>query len=125
MGKQFNFDRLIKKYSTDCRLLQEADPKNGEWIAGNWVPGVAPLPEAVGGAVVPMSDRKIYQSGGTYTEQDREFITKVFIPADRTCHILHLGSRYKVESSTDYSDYAGFYNYNLKRVDAFDRTGKN
>lgn len=124
MGRQFDFNRLINKYSSDCQLLQEANGEDGGWIAGNWVPGAAPVPIAIRGAIVPLSDRKIYLSGGSYMEQDREFITSTAIPMDRTCHILHQGSSYKVESNTDYSDYAGFYAYNLKKVDAFDRTGK-
>ena len=68
-----------------------------------------------------MTDRKVYQSGGTYTAQDRELITETGIPLEPTSYIVHQGTRYHVESENDYSEYAGFHDYNLKRVAAFDR----
>lgn len=122
MGLLYNFSRLIKKYSVDCHLLSE--PSSGSYIGGEWVPDGVPLPQDITGAVIPMTDRKIYQSGGTYTEQDREFITLVGIPLEPTHYIVHGGTKYKVQGNTDYSDYAGFHAYNLKRVDAFDRPEK-
>lgn len=122
MGRRFNFDRLIKKYSVDCQLLSESSL--GSYIGGEWIPDETPPMQNITGAVIPMTDRKIYQSGGTYTEHDREFITKAEIPLEPTHYILYKGMKYQVEENTDYSNYAGFYAYNLKRVNAFDRPGK-
>ncbi len=123
MGTLYNFNRLIRKYSMDCQLLSEAS--SGSYIGGEWVPEEAPPPQDITGAVIPMTDRKIYQSGGTYTEQDREFITLMEIPLEPVHYIVHGKAKYQVQGNTDYSDYAGFYAYNLKRVGAFDRPGKN
>lgn len=115
----YKFDRLIKKYSVACKLHAEA--AGGIYVGGEWVPEAAPPPIDVSGVIVPMTDRKIYQSGGTYTEQDREFITHTEIPLEPTRHLVHKGEKYQVQGDTDYSDYAGFYVYNLKRIGAFDR----
>lgn len=119
MGLLFDFSRLIGKYSVDCLLVRE--PSGGTYVGGNWVPETAVPPEPINGALVPMPDRKIYQSGGTYTEQDREFITGAGIPLEPAAYIMHRGIRYHVESENDYSEYAGFHDYNLKRVGAVDR----
>lgn len=115
----YRFDRLIKKYSVNCKLLLEA--AGGSYVGGEWVPEAAPAPIDVSGAVVPMTDRKIYQSGGTYTEQDREFITHTEIPLEPAHSLVYKGVKFQVQGNTDYSDYAGFYTYNLKRIGAFDR----
>ena len=113
---------MIKKYSADCQLLSESS--SGSYVGGEWIPDEAPPPQGITGAVIPMMDRKIYQSGGTYTEQDREFITLTEIPLEPAHYIVCGGAKYKVQENMDYSDYAGFYAYNLKRVGAFDRPGK-
>lgn len=120
MGVLFDFNRLLKKYGAECQLIRETG--GGMYVGGNWVPGPAREPEMVSGAVVPMTDRKIYQSGGTYTEQDRELITMTEIPLEPAAYILHRGKRYHVESENDYSGYAGFHDYNMKRVSAIDRS---
>lgn len=115
----YKFDRLIKKYSVTCILTAEAS--SGRYEGGEWLPDPSPPGCEITGALIPMLDRKIYQSGGTYTEQDRELLTSIEIPLEPVHYIAYQGAKYKVESKTDYSDYAGFYAYNLKRVGAFDR----
>lgn len=119
MAKLFDFDRLIVKYGVGCKLLSEAS--GGSYAGGEWIPDPAPPEQDITGAIIPMTDRKIYQSGGTYTEQDREFITLTEIPLEPVHHIAYKGFKYQVQENTDYSDYAGFYAYNLKRVGVFDR----
>ena len=119
MGQMFDVSRLIKKYSIPCSL--ETASSDGQYVGGEWIPGT-PAPAAeVKGALIPMKDRKIYQSGGTYTESDREFLTLEKIPLEPTGYLTYQGVRYQVQENTDYSGYAGFYAYNLKRVGAFDR----
>lgn len=120
MGILFDFSRLLKKYSVECQLIRESG--GGSYVGGNWVPEPASDPETVSGAVIPMTDHKIYQSGGTYTTQDRELITKTEIPLEPAAYIIYHDGKYHVESENDYSEYAGFHDYNLKRVSAFDRS---
>lgn len=122
MKGSYDFKRLIKKYSADCKFL--AEYTDGSYVGGEWVPAPNLPPEDITGAVVPMTDRKIFQSGGTYTEQDREFITFREISLETPHWVVYKGMKYLVMENSDYSDYAGFYAYNLKRVGAFDRPGK-
>lgn len=119
MKQLFNFKRLIKKYSVPCELLAES--ASGSYVGGEWVPGVAAESKMINGAVIPMTTKKIYQSGGTYTEQDREFITDTEIPLKTEHYIVYKGARYKVQENTDYSDYAGFYAYDLKREEVLEQ----
>lgn len=123
MGAMFNFSRLIEKYRVDCQLIRPS--AGGKYIGGNWIPDAAQEPETITGAIIPMTDRKIYQSGGTYTEKDRELITETEISLESAAYIVFQNYKYQVESETDYSVYAGFHDYNLKRVGAFDRTESN
>lgn len=116
MGVLYDFNRLIEKYGVECQLIFGA--ASGSYVGGEWVPAPAPPDRSIFGAVIPMTDRKIYQSGGTYTEQDREFVSLEEIPLEPTHYILHKGTKYQIQGNTDYSDYAGFYAYNLKRVGA-------
>lgn len=118
--KLFNFSRLLKEYSVECELIRETG--GGKYVGGNWIPDPASKPETIHGALIPMTDRKICQSGGTYTAQDRELITEIGVPLEPAAYIVHQGKRYHVESENDYSEYAGFHNYNLKRVGAIDRS---
>lgn len=122
MGLIYDFTRLLEKYSVSCELIRESG--DGSYIGGNWVPEPPGPPEMVEGAVIPMKDQKIYQSGGTYTQGDRELITLTRIPLEPAAYILFQGVKYHVESENDYSLYAGFHDYNLKRVDAFERPKK-
>lgn len=122
MGNLYDFTRLLGKYSVSCQLIRES--KEGSYIGGNWVPEPAGPSETVKGAMVPMRDQKIYQSGGTYTQGDREFITSAQIPLEPAAYIIFQGIKYHVESENDYSVYAGFHDYNLKRVGAFERPKK-
>lgn len=117
----YNFERLIEKYSTECQLINTTE---GDWIAGEWVEGdTATTP--VYGAVVPITEKRINNSGGDYKQGDCEFITREPIELNSDTHLVYKGKQYKLEDSTDYSEYADFYIYIARRVSAFDRgTGK-
>ena len=122
MGIIYDFTRLLEKYSVSCELIREGG--GGSYVGGNWLPEHAAPPEMEKGAVIPMKDQKVYQSGGTYTQGDREFITLARIPLEPAAYIIFQGIKYHVESENDYSIYAGFHDYNLKRVGAFERPEK-
>lgn len=77
MGLLYDFTDLIHKYSVEGKLIQESG--KGEYIGGNWIPAPASEPKMIKGALLPMTKQKIYQSGGTYTENDRELIISVYI----------------------------------------------
>lgn len=119
--KLYNFSRLIKKYTVTCQLVNF---KEGEWIAGEWVEGEQVTTD-ISGAIVPMSEKRINNSGGSYKQGDCEFITTTPIELNSDTFIQYKDKKYKLQDNTDYSDYADFYNYVARRVSAFDRLEKN
>lgn len=117
----YNFARLIKKYSVSCQLENTTE---GGWKAGVWQDGETTTTD-ITGAVVPITEKRIQNSGGSYKQGDCEFITLKPIVINSSTHIIHKGKRYKLEDSTDYADYADFNIYVARRVSAFDTAGKN
>ena len=116
----YNFARLVKKYTVSCQLVSVPE---GKWVAGEWVAG-EPTISCITGAIVPMSEKRINNSGGSYKQGDCEFITTTPLELNSDTFILYKDKKYKLEDSTDYSDYADFYTYVARRVSAFDTDKK-
>lgn len=115
--KLYNFTRLIQKYSVSFTLCREQD---GKYVSGKWEEG-EPIKTLMRGAIVPMGERKIYDSGGTYTAQDRElYLTKTLGKPLSELTVIYGGNNYKVEESRDFSDYADVVIYVLKWVSKSD-----
>lgn len=115
MGKLYNFDRLIDKYSVDFTLVSTAE---GGFVDGKYVAGEA-TETPCRGAIVPMSERKIYQSGGSYTDKDKQLYMRTAIPAPlKLTKVRYKNNNYNIEQVTDYDDYADAYIYTLKWVGA-------
>ena len=112
----YNFRRLIEKYSVTCKLSNTTD---GHWAAGEWVDGKQ-ITEEISGAIVPISEKRINNSGGDYKSGDCELITTSHIAVNSDTFIVYKDKRYKLQDSTDYSDYADFNIYIARRVSAFD-----
>lgn len=111
--KLYNFKRLIKKYSVTFTLRKESE---GEYVSGKWVVG-EPDEKTMQGAIVPMSDRKIYGSGGTYTEQDRELYVSTPLQGDLSAFkVIYNQNIYAVEYGRNFEDYADAAVYTLKWV---------
>lgn len=115
----YNFARLIKKYTVSCQLVSFAE---GKWSAGEWVDGEKTT-TPIDGAVVPINEKRIQNSGGSYKQGDCEFITTQPITLNSDTYLVHKDKIYKLEDTTDYSDYADFKTYVARRVSAFDTTG--
>ncbi len=115
--KLYNFTRLISKYKTTFEIV---DKKGGYYNGGIWEPGESETIKKQG-AIVPMSERKLYQQGGTYTTQDRELYMFEKIPESLSDnYVIYKGNRYKIEEETDYSEYSDVYVYVLRRVSTVD-----
>lgn len=112
----YNFERLINKYSVVCQLVTISE---GSWKAGVWQEGVTTTKD-IEGAVVPISEKRINNSGGDYKQGDCEFITLQPIEINSNTYLVHNNKKYKLQDSTDYSDYADFNIYVARRVSAFD-----
>ena len=95
--KLYNFTRLITKYAVP--FIVETDTV-GSYDSGIYKPGAAETHDYTG-AIVPMSERKQYQSGGTYTSQDRELYMFERIPeALRRGRVVYGNNVYNIESET-------------------------
>lgn len=115
--KLYNFTRLITKYKATFEIVSE---NNGHYEDGEWQPDDNTTITKQG-AIVPMSEKKIYQPGGTYTTQDRELYMFEKLPdALLNSYVIYQGNRYKIEQETDYSEYSDVYTYVLRRVSAVD-----
>ena len=118
MAKLYNFARLIKKYSVNFVLVI---PGEGKYIGGKYTEGEAEE-MSMSGAIIPMSESKVYQSGGTYTSKDRQlYLLKPMEKALKGGKVKYDGNIYSIETETDYKDYCDAAVYNLKWVSSFDR----
>lgn len=109
----YNFKRLIRKYSVTAQLHK----KQGSYVAGKWVENDDEICD-VKGAIIPISDRKIYQSGGTLTQNDREwYLSEALTGSLSDFKVVYDSNTYTVEESRDYTDYANVAVYVLKRVE--------
>lgn len=112
--KLYNFERLVKKYSVPFKLVVYGE---GEYVDGKFVKG-EPSELAATGAIVPMSTRKIYQSGGTLDTTDRELymLTPIPTPLKHT-QAVYKGRTYSIEEEKDYTDYSDVSVYILRWVE--------
>jgi hypothetical protein len=119
--KFYQFKKLIEKYSVSF-TLEKAENKDPSTLTaddydaqGNYIGGSNP-PVAAVGALVPLPQRLVYQSGGRLTEADRTlYSTDHEIPLKSK--ITYRGLVYHVESKTPFEDYADFTQYTLKAVE--------
>lgn len=108
--KLYNFTRLIRKYSVTFCLHRT----QGGYVAGKWEDGGEAVKE-MRGAIVPMSERKIYDAGGTYTTQDRELYLTEPLKGDLSEYqVVYKGNTYAVEEQRNFEDYADVAVYTLK-----------
>lgn len=107
--KLYNFSRLINKYSVTFTLIRS----RGEYVAGKWTE--TQEKEEMRGAIVPMSDRKIYDLGGTYTAGDRElYLTAPLTAPLSDFRVSYKGNTYAVEEGRNFEDYADAAVYILR-----------
>lgn len=98
----------------------EDDPPLGYDDLGKEIRPIGPQrPTSGRGALIPLSQRVIYQSGGRLTESDRQLYSLDHNIPKKT-KIMYKGETYHVESKLPLEDYADFSVYMLKGVDAFD-----
>lgn len=118
--KPYNFSNLIIKYGVDFEIKEF---NNGKYIGGRWSEAEAKTQNGFG-AIIPLAERKIYQSGGSYTAKDRQLYTFKTLGRNlKNIKLLYKNSLYSVEQETDYSDYSDVFVYLLKYVSLFDESG--
>ncbi len=108
--KLYDFTRLINKYSVEFCLHQT----QGSFVAGKWEQGGERV-KKMRGAIVPMKDKKLYDSGGTYTSKDRELYLTQPLRGDLSSYnVVYRGNAYAVEEGRNFEDYADAAIYVLK-----------
>ena len=112
----FHFERLIKKYSSKITAII---PAKGHYENGEYVKGSDKTFELMA-AILDIDRKKIYNSGGTLTEQDKQlYVIGTLTEEIRGAKIIHNGKEYSVEQDTDNSLFTHFTAYILKYVSAF------
>jgi len=128
-NKIYSFSRLIDKYTVDFLIqLNDYDaPTTEEYddLGNPIIPTNVPF-EPFRAAIIPPSDKEIYQSGGAITSSDRIMYVKDvahplgFESLPPKTKVKHKGKTYFIEGDADFLDFADFYKYVLKGVAVFD-----
>lgn len=115
------FKRLIEKHSVSF-MIEYASQTTGEPTAadyddlGKYIGNVQyESPAQEQGALIPLPQRVIYQSGGRLTEADR-MLYSLNHDIPPKSKIAYEGFTYHVESKTPYKEFADFSQYTLKAV---------
>ena len=114
---QFNFKRLIDKYSVMFELVIQDEGGYDE--LGRWQDGEA-VTTTQKGALVVVPSQLIYQSGGRLTTFDRQLYISKSVEIPLKAKVIYKGNTYHVESMNPFEDYADFNSYILKAVSSFD-----
>ena len=117
----FDFRYLIDKYSTTFTAII---PAVGEYNdSGDWVDGTEQIQEMVG-AIIAHRESKIFQSGGTITQQDKAlFILEPITDALKRSRIIYDGKEYRIGDELENSKFTNVWGYTLKYVSVFDNGG--
>ena len=120
----FKFKRLIDKYTVsftvEYALPGKEEPTVNDYDdLGNYIGGPkfdSPVQEK--GALIPLSEKVIYNSSGRLTNADRILYSLNHNITEKS-RITYKDLVYSVESKIPYEDYADFAQYTLKAVSAF------
>ena len=116
--KYFNFDALIDKYSVDFTVISTGEGHYDDM--GEWVTGTEETTQ-MSGAIISLKEDKIYRSEGLLTSNDKQLFMVNPLPKGMIgSTVIYKGNKYKVQETTDNSDFTGVWAYTLKYVSAFD-----
>jgi len=114
----YNFNSLIAKYSADFTVISVATgayDSKGDYQSG------ATTRTQKRGAIMGLSDNKIYRSEGMLTSKDKQLLMQEPLGCDYdNAHVVFGGNKYKVESQPNDNHAAtNVWEYTLKFVSAF------
>jgi hypothetical protein len=121
------FKRLIDKYSVTFEIVYSTDKSQKEITIhdyddlGRYIGNKSSTPKPIYeiGTISPVSQREVYESGGSLTESDRIlFSLNHNIPLKSV--ITYKNQNYHVQSKNDYEQFADFAQYTLKAVSGID-----
>jgi len=116
----FDFYDLINKYSTVFKAIicsEGSYNEKGEYLCTK-------EEKELTGAIIGISDGKIYRSAGTLTDKDKYLFVFNELPLNDT-EIIYKSNRYKVEEQVENAEFTGVYQYILKYVSSFNEVVKN
>ena len=123
MAQNFNFSRLVKKYSSDFDVeIPSADRYDdmGEYVKGT------PTRKTLHGAIISHRESKIFKSGGAITEKDMAlYMLEPLKNSLQGAKIVYEGKYYSIGSLLENSKFTGVWAYNLTFVSAFEKEGEN
>lgn len=112
--ERYNFTDLIRRHSVPFEVVSYT---KGSYIGGHYQKGTEGVVQRFG-AILPMTDNKIYQSGGTYSTKDRMlYISNPIEGKFDTLKVRYDGSLYSIEAAQEFTDYSDAYIYTLKWVE--------
>lgn len=121
--QQFNFEYLIKKYSTEFVIVTHSDGDYDEY--GERQAGIE-TKTTLTGAIISHRQSKIFKSEGTLTEQDRALY--MLSPLDKSLQgakVIYEGQKYSISSELQNANFTGVYAYLLKFVSPFSEVKQN
>lgn len=115
----FNFERLITKYKSAVTLVlsvQGGYDENGDYVKTS-------TSKEVEGAVISITDSKLYRSDGTLTAKDKVLYMLEPIKNDlQGAKVTYKGNLYSIDNCKEDFEFTGVYAYTLKYVSAFDES---
>lgn len=121
MPKYFNFENLIRKYSTTFTAIISGEGgynSSGVWEAGE------EKEVTLQGAIINHRLNKVFRSEGTITEQDRAlYMLEPLEKSLQGAKVVYEGNVYRIGDMLENSEFTGVWNYNLKFVSAFNKAG--
>ncbi len=116
--RYYNFDRLIDKYSSDFELLPEECSSYDS--KGDLIKRKLP-PVKMRGAIIGLSENKVYRSDGVLTARDKHLYTKESLGDITGVKVIYGGDLYSVEEepSVGNSPFTGAFCYVLKFISVF------
>ena len=123
MARNFDFRRLVKKYSSD--FVAEIPSEGYYNDMGRWIEG-STKQITLNGAIISHQSGKVFKSGGTITQQDKAlYMLEPLESSLQGAQITHEGKRYSIDSELENAKFTGVWAYNLKYCSAFDTEGEN
>ena len=112
----FDFSSLIEKYSCTFTVINAGSGRYND--LGEWESTQTKCVKT--GAIIGISERRIYRSDGVLTEKDEELFMRESLGAiDKAC-VLYNGNKYSVEVNPQNNpEFTGVWHYTLKWVSAF------
>lgn len=110
----FDFTDLIEKYITEFKAILSSEGSYDSTGTYQYTK----TEKTLTGAIIGISDSKIYRSNGTLTDKDKYLFMFEPIPLNDT-EIIYKNNRYRVEEQVKNAEFTGVYQYTLKYVSAF------